>query len=58
MIKLFARPCNKQMFERSANVFPGSESKIQGLYREVDVAGAVRLHTYVFKESCSWRGFV
>ena len=41
------------MFERSANVFPGFEAEIQGLYREVDVAGAVRFDTYVFQESCS-----
>ena len=28
-----------KMFESAANVFPGFESEIQGLYREVDAAG-------------------
>ena len=28
-----------KMFEKSANVFPGFESEIQGLYREVDGDG-------------------
>ena len=30
-----------KMFEKSANVFPGFESEVQGLYREVDEAGAI-----------------
>ena len=28
-----------KMFEKSANVFPGFEAEIQGLYREVDASG-------------------
>ena len=28
-----------KMFEKSANVFPGFEAEIQGLYREVDEVG-------------------
>ncbi len=30
-----------KMFERSANVFPGFEAEIQGLYRETDASGAI-----------------
>jgi ornithine decarboxylase/arginine decarboxylase len=37
-------------FERGANVFPGFESEVQGLYREVDAAGAIRFFTYVVRE--------
>ena len=37
-------------FERSANLFPGFESEIQGVYREVDSAGRIRFHTYVVRE--------
>src|SRR6478736_2379004 len=36
-----------KMFEKSANVFPGFEAEIQGLYREVDELGAIRFYTYV-----------
>jgi ornithine decarboxylase len=39
-----------KVFERGANLFPGFESEIQGVYREVDAAGAVRLYTYVVRE--------
>ncbi|MBV9287868.1 MAG: amino acid decarboxylase [Hyphomicrobiales bacterium] len=39
-----------RMFEKSANVFPGFEAEIQGLYREVGENGAVRFYTYVVKE--------
>jgi ornithine decarboxylase/arginine decarboxylase len=37
-------------FERSANVFPGFEAEIQGVYREIDAAGTIRFHTYVVRE--------
>jgi ornithine decarboxylase len=37
-------------FERSANVFPGFEAEIQGLYRELDEKGVVRFYTYVVRE--------
>ena len=37
-------------FERGANLFPGFESEIQGLYREADAAGIIRFHTYVVRE--------
>lgn len=39
-----------KMFERSANVFPGFEAEVQGLYREVDEKGAIRFYTYVVRE--------
>jgi ornithine decarboxylase len=39
-----------KMFERSANLFPGFEAEIQGLYRETDKDGAVRFYTYVVRE--------
>ena len=39
-----------KMFETSANLFPGFEVEIQGIYREVDGDGRVRFHTYVARE--------
>ena len=39
-----------KMFQKSANVFPGFESEIQGLYREIDDRGAIRFYTYVVRE--------
>jgi arginine/lysine/ornithine decarboxylase len=39
-----------KMFERSANLFPGFEAEIQGLYRETDKDGTVRFYTYVVRE--------
>ncbi|WP_407520865.1 Orn/Lys/Arg decarboxylase N-terminal domain-containing protein [Methylobacterium oryzisoli] len=38
------------MFEASANLFPGFEAEIQGIYREVGPDGRVRFHTYVARE--------
>ena len=37
-------------FERAANLFPGFESEIQGLYREIDATGVIRFYTYVVRE--------
>ena len=34
-------------FQRGANLFPGFEAEIQGLYREVGADGSIRFHTYV-----------
>ncbi|MGO9389467.1 Orn/Lys/Arg decarboxylase N-terminal domain-containing protein [Rhodoblastus sp.] len=34
-------------FERGANLFPGFEAEIQGIYREIDADGSIRFHTYV-----------
>jgi ornithine decarboxylase len=39
-----------KMFERSANLFPGFEAEIQGVYRETDRDGTVRFYTYVVRE--------
>ena len=35
-----------KMFEASFNTFPGFDVEIQGVYRETDASGRVRLHTY------------
>jgi len=34
-------------FERGANLFPGFEAEIQGVYRETAADGSIRFHTYV-----------
>jgi ornithine decarboxylase len=39
-----------KVFERSSNLFPGFETEIQGVYREVEAGGAVRFYTYVVRE--------
>jgi ornithine decarboxylase/arginine decarboxylase len=39
-----------KIFEQSANIFPGFEREIQGLYRETDERGAIRFYTYVVRE--------
>jgi len=39
-----------KMFEKSSNVFPGFETEVQGLYREIDASGAIRFYTYVVRE--------
>ena len=38
------------MFEKSANLFPGFDVEIQGIYREVEPDGRVRFFTYVVRE--------
>jgi ornithine decarboxylase len=38
------------MFEKSANLFPGFDVEIQGIYRETDPDGRIRFHTYVARE--------
>ncbi len=35
------------LFERSANLFPGFDTEIQGLYRETEPDGTIRFYTYV-----------
>ena len=40
-----------KMFERSANLFPGFEAEVQGVYREVDALGEIRFYTYVMREA-------
>jgi ornithine decarboxylase len=39
-----------KMFEQSANLFPGFEAEIQGIYRETEADGRIRFYTYVVKE--------
>lgn len=39
-----------RMFEKCANLFPGFDVEIQGIYREIDKDGAVRFYTYVVRE--------
>ncbi|WP_316162631.1 Orn/Lys/Arg decarboxylase N-terminal domain-containing protein [Bradyrhizobium sp. SZCCHNRI20481] len=39
-----------KMFERAFNAYPGFEVEIQGLYKELDESGRIRLHTYVCAE--------
>jgi len=39
-----------KMFERSANLFPGFEAEIQGIYREIENDGTTRFYTYVVRE--------
>lgn len=36
-----------KMFEQAFNAFPGFDVEIQGIYKEVDEQGRIRLHTYV-----------
>ena len=39
-----------KMFEACFNQFPGFEVEIQGVYKEIDESGNIRLHTYVVSE--------
>jgi len=39
-----------KVFERSSNLFPGFDVEIQGVYREAEASGAIRLYTYVIRE--------
>jgi ornithine decarboxylase len=39
-----------KVFERGANLFPGFDNEIQGLYREVEADGTIRFYTYVVRE--------
>jgi ornithine decarboxylase len=39
-----------KMFERSANLFPGFEAEIQGVFRDVEADGTIRFYTYVMRE--------
>jgi len=38
------------MFEKCFNTFPGFDVEIQGVYRETDETGRVRLYTYMVSE--------
>ena len=39
-----------KVFERGANLFPGLDNEIQGIYRETERDGSVRFYTYVVRE--------
>ena len=39
-----------KMFEACFNFFPGFDVEVQGLYKETDPSGRIRLHTYVVSE--------
>ena len=39
-----------KLFERAANLYPGFEAEIQGVYREIEADGSVRFHSYVVRE--------
>jgi ornithine decarboxylase len=39
-----------KMFETCFNTFPGFEVEIQGVYKEINDGGRIRLHTYVVSE--------
>ncbi len=39
-----------KMFEEAANLFPGFDCEIQGVYRETEVDGRVGFHTYAIQE--------
>jgi ornithine decarboxylase len=39
-----------KVFERAANLFPGLENEIQGIYKEIEPDGSVRFYTYVMRE--------
>lgn len=41
------------MFERAANKFPGFDSEIQGIFREMALDGTISFHTYVVQEDIS-----
>ncbi|MCM0022274.1 MAG: amino acid decarboxylase, partial [Tagaea sp.] len=38
-----------RVFERGANLFPGLDNEIQGIYREPQADGSVRFYAYVVK---------
>ncbi|HXW70535.1 MAG TPA: Orn/Lys/Arg decarboxylase N-terminal domain-containing protein [Methylocella sp.] len=39
-----------RIFEQAANIYPGFETEIQGVYRGTDERGAIRFYTYVARE--------
>jgi arginine/lysine/ornithine decarboxylase len=40
-----------KVFERGANLFPGFENEIQGVFREKEPDGSTRFYTYVVDEA-------
>ncbi len=39
-----------RMFEAAANMFPGFESELQGVFRETLADGTIKLFTYVVRQ--------
>ncbi|SNT16762.1 MULTISPECIES: Orn/Lys/Arg decarboxylase N-terminal domain-containing protein [unclassified Azospirillum] len=39
-----------RVFEKGANLFPGFDNEIQGVYRKQDADGRIRFYTYVVRE--------
>lgn len=39
-----------KVFEKGANLFPGFDNEIQGVYRKQDADGRIRFYTYVVRE--------
>jgi ornithine decarboxylase len=39
-----------KVFEDSANLYPGFENEVQGVYRKVEDDGKIRFYTYVVRE--------
>jgi ornithine decarboxylase len=39
-----------KVFERGANLFPGLDNEIQGIYRETQADGSIRFYAYVVRE--------
>jgi ornithine decarboxylase len=39
-----------KVFERGANLFPGFENEVQGVYRETAEDGSVRFFSYAVRE--------
>jgi ornithine decarboxylase len=39
-----------RIFERAANLFPGLDNEIQGVYRGRQPDGSIRFYTYVVRE--------
>jgi arginine/lysine/ornithine decarboxylase len=39
-----------KVFEQSANLFPGFDVEVQGVYREVDETGRIQFYTYVVQQ--------
>jgi ornithine decarboxylase len=39
-----------KLFETSANLYPGFDNEVQGVYRETESDGRIRFYTYVLRE--------
>jgi len=39
-----------KVFEKSANLYPGFDNEVQGVYRKIEDDGSIRFYTYVVRE--------